>query len=458
MYYVSLSPANLKWNIITQAEVSWFFQEERNPMNERDPTQASTLQRPTTDDTEAWKVYWKAQGQPWRTEPEIDNERQKILAERHRITPDIERGIYPFKDMRLSRADVEWLLATHAVLGTVDWKDVLLREHEGIDVRGANLAHTDLSYLPLALLRGGLNYREWEHATEEQRNGAAVRLEGADLKDASLKGASLRGAHLEGAYLRWVQFEGADLMCASLEGAYLRFALMEKAHLRDACLERADLRGALFAGAYLDGIMICDVNCVGPLLADTQWNDVNLSVVKWSEIKMLGDEHEARKQDKGKGRVPRLEGYEQAVRANRQLAIALQAQGLNEDAARFAYRAQVMQRKVLWLQRDFGHWLFSMLLALLSGYGYRIWRILAAYMVVVSLFAVAYFLLGLHYPPHLHLDQAYLESMTAFHGRVFLEQFGTNTPQIWLTAFEAITGLVIEGVFIAMLIQRFFGK
>ena len=210
-------------------------------MNEQDPTQATTLQRPTTDDTEAWKVYWKAQSQPWRTEPEIDNERQKYLAERHRITPDIEQGIYPFKDMRLSRADVEWLLATHAVIGTVDWKDVLLREHEGIDVRGANLAHTDLSYLPLALLRGGLNYREWEHATEEQRNGAAVRLEGADLKDASLKGASLRGAHLEGAYLRWVQFEGADLMCASLEGAYLRFALMEKAHLRDACLERADL-------------------------------------------------------------------------------------------------------------------------------------------------------------------------------------------------------------------------
>ena len=427
-------------------------------MSELDATQAPILQRPTTDDTEVWKVYWKAQGQPWRTEPEIDNERQRYLAERHRIIPNIEHGIYPFKDIKLIRADVEWLLATHAVLGEVDWKDVLLREHEGMDLRGANLGHADLSYLPLALLRGGLNYREWENATEEQRNWAAVRFDGAELKDASLKGASLRGAHLEGAHLRWVQFEGADLMCASLEGAYLRFALLEKAHLRDACLQKTDLRGALFAGAYLDGMMICDANGVGPLLADTQWNDVNLSVVNWSEINMLGDEYEARKQDKGKGRVARLEGYEKAVRANRQLAIALQAQGLNEDASRFAYRAQVMQRKVLWLQRDFGHWLFSMLLAILSGYGYRIWRILAAYIVLVSLFAVAYFVLGIHYPPHLRLEQAYLESITAFHGRVFFEQFGTNTPQVWLTAFEAITGLVIEGVFIAMLIQRFFGK
>lgn len=66
--------------------------------------------------------------------------------------------------------------------------------------------------------------------------------------------------------------------------------------------------------------------------------------------------------------------------------------------------------------------------------------------------------LGIHYGPHLSLDQAYLESITAFHGRVFLEQFNTNTPQIWLTALEAIAGLIIEGVFIALHIQRFFGK
>ena len=40
-------------------------------------------------------------------------------------------------------------------------------------------------------------------------------------------------------------------------------------------------------------------------------------------------------------------------------------------------------------------WLFSMLLALLSGYGYRVWHILAVYALVISLFAIAYFVLGL---------------------------------------------------------------
>ena len=94
--------------------------------------QAPALQRPAHEDTEAWKTYWKAQGEPWRTEPEIEPERQKYLAERRSITPDIWKGIYPFKDIKLTRADIEWLLATHesgGVQGPVDWSDHSQREH-----------------------------------------------------------------------------------------------------------------------------------------------------------------------------------------------------------------------------------------------------------------------------------------------------------------------------------------
>src|SRR6266566_949189 len=77
--------------------------------------QPPPLSLPANDDKEGWEVYWKAQGQPWRTEPEIDRERQVYLAKRRLITPDIEQGIYPFKaiEPKLTRADVEWLLATH---------------------------------------------------------------------------------------------------------------------------------------------------------------------------------------------------------------------------------------------------------------------------------------------------------------------------------------------------------
>lgn len=40
----------------------------------------TTLQRPITDDRDAWYTYWEAQGQSWRTEPEIGEERQAQLA------------------------------------------------------------------------------------------------------------------------------------------------------------------------------------------------------------------------------------------------------------------------------------------------------------------------------------------------------------------------------------------
>src|SRR5437588_3701304 len=111
-----------------------------NTANQQNGKKARAVQRPPNDDTKAWKAHWKAQGQPWRTEPEIDAERQQYLAERRSITPDIEKGIYPFKDIKLSRADVEWLLATHENgRGPVKWSDERQHERDGLDFRGADL-------------------------------------------------------------------------------------------------------------------------------------------------------------------------------------------------------------------------------------------------------------------------------------------------------------------------------
>jgi hypothetical protein len=146
--------------------------------------QPPSLPLPANDDTEAWKVYWKEQGQEWRTEPEIDVERQKYLAERRTITPDIKQGIYPFKDIepKLSRADVEWLLATHENgRGPVDWNDESQLGRVGLDLRGADLFGEDLTNLPLTRMVGGLLGRELPDATEKQRDMAAVHMEGARL-------------------------------------------------------------------------------------------------------------------------------------------------------------------------------------------------------------------------------------------------------------------------------------
>jgi len=108
-------------------------------------SQVPALQRPANDDTEAWKAYWKAQGQPWRTEPEIDIKRQAYLTEQRAITPDIQQGLYPFKHEKLNRADIEWLLVTHENgRGPVDWDDESQHKRMGLDLRGADLCQVNL--------------------------------------------------------------------------------------------------------------------------------------------------------------------------------------------------------------------------------------------------------------------------------------------------------------------------
>src|SRR5579862_6096489 len=120
------------------------------PMDEQDGRQAPTLQRPTNDDQGAWKTYWSQQNQPWRTESEIDEKRQAELTRYRTIVPDIEKGIYPFRDIRLNRADIEWLLATHNNgQGPIVWNYENRLRGKGLDLRGADLRSVDLQGLPL---------------------------------------------------------------------------------------------------------------------------------------------------------------------------------------------------------------------------------------------------------------------------------------------------------------------
>src|SRR5437868_10578004 len=362
------------------------LEEEEVPMSEQDGTKAPALQHPTANDPEAWKEHWAKHGQFWRTEPEIDATRQVFLVERCSIKPDIKQGIYPFKDIKLSRADVEWLLATHENgRGPIDWSDEHQRKREGLDLRGADLSYIDLSNLPLARLRGGLTEIEWGPFLDEPRKRTGVFLEKADLRGAHLEGAilrrsNLREASLSGTYLQEADLESshlesARLRRANLEGASLRWAYLESSHLRRAILKNADLRSTHLEGAYLSEIVLWDDKHIGPQLADVHWEGANLSVIEWSKLRQLGDEHKARKKHDEQGILKNeaqvLGEYETAVRANRQLAIALQSQGLNENASYFAYRAQLVQRKVFSYQRKFGQYFFSLFLDLLAGYGYK---------------------------------------------------------------------------------------
>jgi len=435
----------------------------------------------------------------WRTEPEIDAQRQKYLSERHAIQADTKKGIYPFSniDSKLTRADIEWLLIW---LGPVDWSDKKKRERVGLDLRGADLRGLNLSNLPLMRILGGLNWDQWKRATLEEREMAAPHLEGTNLSNAHLEGAILQGAHLEGADLRDAHLEGSKLYGAYLKNVFLRDAHIEEARLRDthlegarlvhAHLEGADLRGAfLDGGTDLAGVSLGNEKLGCALLVDVHWSDANLSLVDWTRARKLGDEYLARHRevswgtDTTKKKAQRLDDHQTAVRAYRQLANAMRAQGMSEEAIPFAYRAQILQRKVylrqvrwgqvglletdtpqkglrqsakdLWRRfRSFGAYAFSWFLDILAGYGYKPGRSLFIYILMIAVFATCYYLVG-----HLTPSEALIFSVTSFHGRGFLPgPFALGSPVTGLAAIEAVAGLFIEISFIATFTQRFFGR
>ena len=257
------------------------------------------------NDCDLWRDYWRNRNHPWRTEPEIDVKRQAMLNQYLTTMANSERGCYPFKDIgsKLSRADVEWLLASR-VDGNVDWSNVHQRECAGLDLRGADLRKVRLSGLPLTHMRGGLISDEWVLATDHQRDLAGVHLERADLRGAHLEGADLCGAHLEG---------------------------------NEEFPNPADLRMSFFDNTtILEGITLGDETYGFVPLADVRWGKVNLTRVDWSQVHRLGEEYATQ------WKMP-IE-YQAAIRANRQLVTELQAQGLNEAATYFAYRAHVNKR------------------------------------------------------------------------------------------------------------------
>lgn len=225
---------------------------------------------------EEWRQYWQAKGFLWRTEPEINAKRQEELSKCRAIVPDVEKGIYPFKGMKLNRADVEWLLATHENgRGPVDWGDEWQRKRRGLDLRGANLRKADLKALPLACLIGGISSEEVMLALLARHpDEGLIHLEGADLRYAHLEGARLGRGYLEDADLFKAHLEDADLSGAHLESAWL-----DKVYLGNANLQLANLIAANLDEAHLEGVDLSQANAMGANLDRAYLEGADLSFI-----------------------------------------------------------------------------------------------------------------------------------------------------------------------------------
>lgn len=412
------------------------------------PSQTN-LPPPSMDNLE-WQKYLKSQ--KWRKEPEIPNE-HKLYLERCKKNTNPQNWKYPFSGKKLTRADIEYLLVTHNNgQGPVDWSCPEQRDWVGLDLRGADLQGVDLSDLPLTGLIGGLEQKIWVKATVEQREQAAIRLQGTYMKGTHLEGASLRSAHLENAYLRE----------AHLEKAYLRYTHFEGASLKYAYLAGANLGGAFFDGAsQLDGIHLTNKQGEPPLLGGVHWGDADLTNIDWSQIKIIDDEikaRDSRSRHTGelKNKDKRLIHYHNAVRAYRQLATVLRSQGLNEEAARFTYQGQIIQREVLRREKNWLAWLYSWILDLVAGYGYKPLRFFIAAITILVFFGIIYFILGLLNPTHLTILNAFVTSVQYFLTPDFKNLFANVRGTFG--AIEGLFGIFIAAILIAIVTNRILNK
>jgi uncharacterized protein YjbI with pentapeptide repeats len=409
----------------------------------------------------------------WRISPEqharfhwgvpISEERQAYLrglADKQRdwaAQPEATRGESVFKGVQLTGADVTWL-AGYALTGQDDDADDvaanqgdLLEPDAYLDLSALQLQGADLVRVQL---QGALLVRVQLQGTELLQ----AQLQGARLHSAQLQGASLAGAQLQGAELIEAQLRDANLSEAQLRDANLSGAQLQGARLDRAQLQRTDLTAArMNVETHLTDVAVDTQTRV----ADVVWDNVPLTRVSWPL--QLGDETMARKAKEVGGKTQdsarRTREFAAAVRANRVLAVTLRAQGLNEDADRYAYRAQILQRQVLRRQGHPFRALFSWFLDVLAGHGYKPGRTLIAYLLAILSFGTAYYFIGQAVGPHLSPLGAFVFSMTSFHGRGFFPGgIALDDPITVLAALEAFTGLVIEVSFIATFTQRFFAR
>lgn len=371
----------------------------------------------------------------------ISSERQaELQSYLDRWQAEIDHGnrAGPYDGVRLTGADVEWL----AEQSGRDESGFV----ENLHLEGANLREADLEGAKLL----------------------GVHLERSDLFAARLVHANLFAAHLEGAVLLSADLRGVNLVAAHLEGSDLNLANLQYADLSEARLERAslseaNLEGASLESAYLDSATRLDaVALEGAKLSGVHWGGANLAAIDWSDVRVLGEELDARRRRSVDGRrkpaAERRRQFADAVRTYRVLTSVLVDQGLEADAARFSYRANVIQRKALFVERRLGSYAFSWILNSLAGYGYRPGRLLLWYIGVVGVFMGLYMLTGQVYSPHVRWDEALVLSVSSFHGRGFFPQTITlGDPFAHLAALEAVIGVFIEAGLIATLQKALFG-
>ena len=329
-----------------------------------------------------------------------------------------------FAHVVLYREDVSSLIDEQRALLALGGRRTLVLAGALIDncfLAGLNLSGAELDLSRASLVRTNLS----------QTNLHGVRLAGADLRGALLAGADLTGADL-GSPSKGQP--GADLRGASMDG-------------------ETNLKGCRVSNA--DGAAI---------LAGVRWGEADLAGIEWWTVRVLGDELRLRQSPR---RLVTTEDLAEVDRAYRELAMKMRGEGFPDAATRFDNRGDIFWRRLICRRggsQQRTRAVFSWILNVLCGNGYRPQNIFGFYLATLVTFAVIY---GFEThreatvdpkgPQALDFAASLTLSVLSFHGRGFgSDAYGLQSIVTKTTAVEAVIGLFIEIIFITTLARRLF--
>ncbi|MDH5433423.1 MAG: ion channel [Gammaproteobacteria bacterium] len=257
-----------------------------------------------------------------------------------------------------------------------------------------------------------------------------------DLSEVNLVNrAAKQGFKLTNSDLYHANMEHAHLFMLDLSGSSLMKANLSYANLHYANLTDCNLLGTDFTGAKIDKAEF------GEKISQEKQADASTSIAS------------------------KIDLYEQAEEIYRNLRQTAEAQGLFEMAGHFFEKEMIMRRKQL-PKYSFKRWI-SKMVELFCGYGERPLRVIAFSMIVIFLFSIGYFFLGVNFSGDIIAydgDKSLLSNAKNYLSCLYFSVvtfttlgYGDITPvggSRVFSAIEAFTGSFTLALFVVVFVKK----
>lgn len=299
-----------------------------------------------------------------------------------------------------------------------------------------------------------LHHRFWDYATCWKHLKDAERIHARErLSDMLRRRRSLAGLVLTGGNFSGMDFSGADLRDVFLDECNLDGSLFVEANLGDAYLgwsylENADLRRAELHGCVFTNCNLKNVRLYAYSLSFGR-EPVNLYSHLFGDTGLIGRPHINESEP------------EMAQATYRALKRYFVEQADYDSVSWASYCEKVMQRKGLWKRETAFRWLVSALFAFSCGYGEKPSRVVFSAASTAALFAILFRSLRcvtLNGSPLSALQSLYF-SFATLSGYSFPDMVpNASSWTRFIVAGEAFSGILLLGLFVFTLTQRFVAR